>query len=38
MMYPCGVVGPSPRLGEAETPPEAEAGVGLGRDSARGRG
>jgi hypothetical protein len=28
MMYPCGAVGPSPRLGEAETPPEAEVGVG----------
>jgi hypothetical protein len=27
MMYPCGAVGPSPRLGEAETPPEAEVGV-----------
>jgi hypothetical protein len=32
------VVGPSPRLGEAETPPEAEAGVGRGRDFARGQG
>jgi hypothetical protein len=32
------VVGPSPRSGEAETPPEAEAGVGRGRVSARGRG
>jgi hypothetical protein len=32
------VVGPSPRSGEAETPPKAEAGVGRGRDSARGRG
>jgi hypothetical protein len=30
------VVGPSPRSGEAETPPEAE--VGRGRDSSRGRG
>jgi hypothetical protein len=26
------VVGPSPRSGEAETPPEAEAGVGRGGD------
>jgi hypothetical protein len=33
MMYPHGAVGPSPRLGEAETSPEAEARVGLGRDS-----
>jgi hypothetical protein len=32
------VVGPSPRSGEAETPPEAEARVGRGRDSSRGRG
>jgi hypothetical protein len=32
------VVGPSPRSGEAETPPEGEAGVGRGHDSARGRG
>jgi hypothetical protein len=32
------VVGPSPRSGEAENPPKAEAGVGRGRDSARGRG
>jgi hypothetical protein len=32
------VVGPSPRSGEAETPPEAEVGVGQGRDSSRGRG
>jgi hypothetical protein len=32
------VAGPSPRSGEAETPPEAKAGVGQGRDSARGRG
>jgi hypothetical protein len=32
------VVGPSPRSGEAETPPEDEAGVGRGHDSARGRG
>jgi hypothetical protein len=32
------VVGSSPRSGEAETPPEAEAGVGRGRDSAQGRG
>jgi hypothetical protein len=32
------VVGPSPRLGEAKTPLEAEAGVERGRDSARGRG
>jgi hypothetical protein len=29
MMYPpCGVVGLSPRSGEAVTPPEVEAGVG----------
>jgi hypothetical protein len=27
------MVGPSPRSGEAETPPEAEAGVERGRDS-----
>jgi hypothetical protein len=32
------VVGPSPRSGEAETPPEAKAEVGRGCDSARGRG
>jgi hypothetical protein len=38
MMYPRGTVGPSPRSGEAETPPEAEAGVGRGRDPSRGRG
>jgi hypothetical protein len=38
MMYPRGVVGPSLRSGEAETSPEAEAGVGRGRDSSRGRG
>jgi hypothetical protein len=38
MLSPCGVVGPSPRSGEAEAPPEAEAGVGRGRDSFRGRG
>jgi hypothetical protein len=30
------VVGPSPRSGEAETPPEAE--VGRGHNSSRGRG
>jgi hypothetical protein len=35
---PRGVVGPSPRSGEAKTPPEAEARVGRGRDSSRGRG
>jgi hypothetical protein len=28
MMYPYGVVGPRPRLGEAETSPKAEAEVG----------
>jgi hypothetical protein len=33
MMYPHGVVGPSPRSIEGETSPEAEAGVGRGRDS-----
>jgi hypothetical protein len=38
MMYPRGAVGPSPRSGEAETSPEAEAGVGRGRDSSRGQG
>jgi hypothetical protein len=32
------VVGPSPRSSEAETPPEAEAGVVRGRDSSRGQG
>jgi hypothetical protein len=32
MMYPRGAVGPSPRSGEAETSPEAEDGVGRGRD------
>jgi hypothetical protein len=32
------VVGPSPGSGEAETSPEAEAGVERGRDSSRGRG
>jgi hypothetical protein len=32
------VVGPSPRSGEAETPPEAKAGVERGRDSVRGQG
>jgi hypothetical protein len=35
---PCSVVGPRPRLGEAETSPEAEAEVGRGCDSSRGRG
>jgi hypothetical protein len=35
-MYPCGAVGPSPRSGEAETSPEAEARVGRGHDSSRG--
>jgi hypothetical protein len=38
MMYPRGAVGPSPRSGEVETFPEAEVGVGRGRDSSRGRG
>jgi hypothetical protein len=38
MMYPRGVVGPSLRSGEAETSPEAEVGVGRGRDSSRDRG
>jgi hypothetical protein len=28
MMYPRGAIGPSPRSGEAETSPEAEAGSG----------
>jgi hypothetical protein len=38
MMYPCSVVGPRPKSGEAETSPEAEAGLGRGCDSSRGRG
>jgi hypothetical protein len=28
MMYPCSIVGPRPRSGEAETSPKAEAGLG----------
>jgi hypothetical protein len=32
MMYPCGVVGPRPRSGEAETSPKAETEVGRGGD------
>jgi hypothetical protein len=32
MMYPCGVVGLRPRLGEAETSPEAETEVEQGGD------
>jgi hypothetical protein len=36
MMYPCSIVGPRPRSGEAETSPKADAGVGRGGDSSRG--
>jgi hypothetical protein len=38
MMYPCSVVGPRPMSGEAETSPKAEAELGRGGDSSRGRG
>jgi hypothetical protein len=38
MMYPLSVVGPRPRSGEAETSLGAEAEVGRGCDSSRGRG
>jgi hypothetical protein len=38
VLFPRSVVGPGPRSSKAETPPEAEAGVGRGHDSSRGRG